>query len=216
MGTEAPAIEFLIDEPGDESSPVTLALAHGAGAAMDSSFMRTIAASLSKGGLRVVRFEFPYMRRTRSDGRRRPPDGARILEATWREVIAELGNERLVIGGKSMGGRIASMVADRENVLGLACLGYPFHPPGKPEKTRTAHLESLKTPALILQGTRDPFGKREDVSGYRLSRQIRMHWLEDGDHSFKPRLKSGRTLEQNLEEAVEAMLEFVASLGTQG
>ena len=211
--SETPAVNLLIDEPGDGPSSITLVLAHGAGAAMDSAFMEAIAAGLSKGGLRVVRFEFPYMRKTRADGRRRPPDGARVLESSWRDVIAKLGNDRLVIGGKSMGGRIASMVADREEVLGLVCLGYPFHPPGKPEKTRTAHLESLTTPALILQGTRDPFGKPDEVEAYRLSPRLRVHWLEDGDHSFKPRVKSGRTLEQNLDEAVGAVLEFALSLG---
>jgi predicted alpha/beta-hydrolase family hydrolase len=128
-------------------------------------------------------------------------------------VVAELnGGERLVIGGKSMGGRIASMVADEVGARGLVCLGYPFHPPGRPEKLRTAHLETLSTPALIVQGTRDAFGTREDVLGYRLSPAIRVAWLEDGDHSWKPRASSGRTEAQNMAEALTAIRGFLAAL----
>jgi predicted alpha/beta-hydrolase family hydrolase len=97
----------------------------------------------------------------------------------------------LVVGGKSMGGRVASMVSDQllaaGKIVGLLCLGYPFHPPGRPEQLRTAHLEALRTPALICQGTRDPFGTREEVAGYALSEQIELFWVEDGDHDLKPR-----------------------------
>jgi len=109
-----------------------------------------------------------------------------------------------------MGGRIASMVADETGVDGLVCLGYPFHPPGHPEKLRTTHLERLVTPALFVQGTRDPFGTHEEVAGYRLSPAIRFHWSEDGDHSLKPRKSSGRTEPQNLEEAIAAIRGFLA------
>jgi hypothetical protein len=129
---------------------------------------------LARHGLRVVRFEFPYMQKWRATGERRAPDPPRVLEAAWKEVIALLGHEHLVIGGKSMGGRVASMVADDARVKGLVCLGYPFHPPGKPGKTRVAHLQRLQTPALILQGTRDPFGTSEDVETYALSRKPRL------------------------------------------
>jgi uncharacterized protein len=111
-----------------------------------------------------------------------------------------------------MGGRIASMVADEAGARGLVCLGYPFHPPGKPEQTRTRHLEVLQTPALILQGSRDPFGKPEEVAQYRLSRSIRLKWLEDGDHSFKPRARSGRTEADNLGAAIADMVEFIEAL----
>ena len=196
---------------GPDSAHV-VALAHGAGAAMDSPFMNTIAEGLAERGLRVARFEFPYMRARRSDGKRRGPDRLPVLEATWHEVIAELGPERLIIGGKSMGGRIASMVADAAGVQGLVCLGYPFHPPGKPDKLRIAHLAKLCTPALILQGTRDPFGKPDEVEHWPLSEQIRVRFIEDGDHSFKPRVKSGRTLEQNMTAAIAAICAFAESL----
>jgi hypothetical protein len=130
---------------------------------------------------------------------------------SFRDAIEEAGGgSKLVIGGKSMGGRIASMVADDAGVLGLVCLGYPFHPPGKLEKTRTSHLEHLRTPTLILQGTRDSFGSREEVRDYRLAKAIRIEWLEDGDHSFKPRVRSGRTEADNVRAAIALAAEFIA------
>ena len=202
---------FLIDGPKD--APLTLVLAHGAGAPMNAPFMNVVARGVARGGVRVARFEFPYMHARRQGGSRGAPDRGPVLEEAWAEAIAHLGGgERLVIGGKSLGGRIASMVADRAGVRGLVCLGYPFHPPGKPERLRTKHLEDLRTPALIVQGTRDTFGGREEVAGYRLSRAIRFAWIEDGDHSFKPRASSGRTESQNLDEAIARVQEFLSGL----
>lgn len=184
--------------------------AHGAGAPMDSPFMEDVAAALSAGGVRVIRFEFPYMAARRS-GHRRPPDREKVLTDTWKRMIADhRGDGPLLIGGKSMGGRIATMVADESGVDGVVCFGYPFHPPGKPERLRTEHLRAIRTPVLMLQGTRDALGSRDEVEPLELSPSIRVHWLEDGDHSLKPRAKSGRTLRQNLEEAVEATLAFIA------
>ena len=129
---------------------------------------------------------------------------------------AELGAENLVIGGKSMGGRMASLIADEAGVAGLVCLGYPFHPPGRPEKTRTAHLESLRTPALIVQGTRDTLGNREDVGRYTLSDAIGLTWLEDGDHSFKPRKASGLTEAENWAAGIAAVADFMAARAASG
>ena len=204
-------LRFLFDGP--EDAPLTLVLAHGAGAPMISPFLNVVARGVAQGGTRVARFEFPYMRARRPGGPRGAPDRGPVLEESWREAIAALGGGgRLVIGGKSLGGRIASMVADEAGVRGLVCLGYPFHPPGKPERLRTKHLESLSTPALLLQGTRDPFGGREDVAGYRLSEAIRVAWIEDGDHSFKPRASSGRTEAENLAQAIALVREFLAAL----
>lgn len=198
---------------GPEGGGLTLVLAHGAGAPMDSPFMSTMARGLAAEGVRVARFEFPYMRARRDEGRRKPPDREPVLRHTWRAVVDELGGGgRVVVGGKSMGGRMASLIADECGARGLVCLGYPFHPPGQLDKLRTAHLEHLRTPALIVQGTRDPFGTREEVAGYRLSPAIRLHWLEDGDHSFKPRAASGRTEAQSLREAVAAVKSFLDSL----
>ena len=111
-----------------------------------------------------------------------------------------------------MGGRIASMVAEQAAVGALICLGYPFHPPGRPEAVRIAHLRELGTPALFLQGNRDAFGSREEIAAYALPSSISVYYLEDGDHSFKPRKSSGRTTEQNWREAVQRAVRFVESL----
>ena len=204
------ALNILENGPSDAA--LTLALAHGAGAPMDAPFMTAMAEGLAQAGLRVVRFEFSYMAARRADGRRRPPDPqARLLE-TWRAVVSRLGPERLIIGGKSMGGRMASMIAEESGVRGLACLSYPFHPPGKPERLRTTHLESLAVPTLIVQGTRDPFGTPDEVAGYTLSPHIRLAWIEDGNHDLVPRKASGRTQAQNWDDAVAAVASFAASL----
>ena len=175
---------------------------------MRSTFMAKVAGGIGESGFRVARFEFPYMRE-----KRKVPDKESVLRESWLAAIEALGGgAKLAVGGKSMGGRIASMVADEAGVRGLVCLGYPFHPPGRPEKLRTKHLENLTTPALIVQGTRDQFGTREDVAGYSLSKSIRIAWIEDGDHSFKPRSSSGRTEAQNLKEAISVTTEFLAGL----
>lgn len=207
----AAGADLLFDGP--DSAPLTVVLAHGAGAPMNTPFMNEVARGLAADGFRVARFEFPYMRARRESGRRGgAPDREPILRNAWKDVVGQLGGGGLVIGGKSMGGRIASMVADEVGARGLVCLGYPFHPPGRPEKLRTAHLETLTTSTLIVQGTRDAFGTKEDVAGYRLSPAIRVAWLEDGDHSWKPRASSGRTEAQNIAEGITAMREFLATL----
>ncbi|MSQ96497.1 MAG: alpha/beta fold hydrolase [Gemmataceae bacterium] len=199
--------DFLIS--GSEEADYSLALAHGAGEGMDTPFMEFFAAKLATAGCRVIRFEFPYMAGKRATGKSKPPDREPVLRESWLRVIETFGPERLVIGGKSMGGRIASLVADEAGVAGLVCLGYPFHPVGKPDKLRVEHLRTIKTPTLILQGDRDPFGDREDVKKYRLSRMVMVTWLKDGDHSFKPRKASGSTEQQNWEEAVIQIEAFV-------
>lgn len=207
--------DLLIDGP--DNAPATIVLAHGAGAPMDSGFMQAFAEGLAKRGLRCVRFEFPYMAGRRVDGKKRPPNRAPVLFETWRAVIDHFGADTIVIGGKSMGGRMASMIAreledDAIPVKGLVCLGYPFHAPGKPDQTRIEHLRDITTPTLILQGTRDTFGGRGEVPTLPLSKAVRVEWLEDGDHGFKPRKKSGRTEAQNWDEALDAMDAFVRAL----
>jgi predicted alpha/beta-hydrolase family hydrolase len=208
--------DFLIDGPADAVR--TIVLAHGAGAGMETPFMSAFAGGLSELGFRVVRFEFPYMTTMQATGRRRPPDREPVLRAHWTTVIDTLSQHGkrtgLIIGGKSLGGRIASMVADHPAVAGLVCLGYPFHPPGKPDRLRTAHLADFDTPALICQGERDPFGNAGEVSGYDLSERISVHWVPDGDHSLKPRRRSGRSIEQNYQDAIARIAQFSRDLGS--
>jgi uncharacterized protein len=203
---------FLVDGPGD--ADWTLILAHGAGAPADSDFMNAVSTGIAARGVRVVRFEFPYMDRRRKEGVRRPPDRESVLLEKWRDVVKQFdGVARLALGGKSMGGRMASRVADEAGASALVCLGYPFHAPGRPEKPRTEHLRTIETPTLIVQGTRDPFGNEEDVARYDLSPAVRLHWLEDGDHDFKPRRRSGRSHEENLAEAIEVTAGFIFEQG---
>lgn len=166
-------------------------------------------------GIRVVRFEFAYMA-GRREGRRTPPPRAERLMPEYRDAVAAAhADGPLLIGGKSMGGRVASMVAEELHeagaIAGLVCLGYPFHPPGKPENLRTAHLEHLRTPTLILQGTRDPFGSEDDVAGYHLSPTIAVRWLV-GDHGFAPRKADGFALADNLAAAADAVAAFARDL----
>jgi uncharacterized protein len=180
------AQKFLIDGP--DKSKCSILLAHGAGAPMDSPAMTAIAKSLAEAGLRVARFEFDYMASRRTSSSRKPPPRAETLKPEYVAAIAALkAHGPLIIGGKSMGGRVASMVADEHHAAGLLCLGYPFHPVSKPAQLRTAHLAQLKTPTLIVQGTRDPFGTRDEVASYKLSKAIKILWLEDGDHDLRPR-----------------------------
>ncbi|HEY5314158.1 MAG TPA: alpha/beta family hydrolase [Pirellulales bacterium] len=203
-------MEFLID--GTSDAKCTVALAHGAGAGMDTPFMARFAAGLAVKGLRVARFEFPYMAQRRRTGKRRPPDREPTLRESWLRVIEQLGAKGLVIGGKSLGGRIASLVADEAGVAGLVCLGYPFHPPGQPDKLRVEHLIRLRTPTLIIQGERDSLGSRDEVVCYNLPPAIQIKWLPDGDHSFKPRKSSGRTEAENWNDGIDLAAEFVRNL----
>lgn len=172
--------------------------------------MHSVARRLGEQGVRVARFEFPYMAARREGRRTGAPDRQPVLLEAWSRAIDELGGGPAVfVGGKSMGGRIATMVADEKRVRGVICFGYPFHPPGKPQLLRTAHLQTLVTPALILQGERDPFGSRQEVEHYRLSPSIRIEWLNDGDHSLKPRASSGSTEEENVRHAVDLAAQFM-------
>jgi len=204
----------LIDGP--DTAPATLLLAHGAGAPMDSPFMHFLAGGLAERGWRVVRFEFPYMARARETGQRRAPDRQPALLESWREQVAAVAADGpLFIGGKSMGGRMASLLIDElaesSAVRGCLCFGYPFHPPGKPASVRTEHLLVMRSPCLIVQGERDSFGRRGEVETYGLSPQIELDWIASGDHSFMPTKRSGRDEGGNLALAVAAADQFMAS-----
>jgi predicted alpha/beta-hydrolase family hydrolase len=179
---------------------------------MDSPAMTAIATAIAGEGLRVARFEFGYMA-ARRNGSRKPPPKGELLKPEYLAAVEALGADPLIIGGKSMGGRVASMIADelygQGKICGLICLGYPFHPPNKTDKLRTAHLEAIQTPALICQGTRDPFGTREEVEGYDLAETIELLWLEDGDHDLKPRKSvSGFSAADHLRTMSEAVAAF--------
>jgi predicted alpha/beta-hydrolase family hydrolase len=181
-------MNYLTDGPPDAKQ--VFLFAHGAGAPMDHPFMNQVAKALGERGVRVVRFEFPYMAARRTSGKKGgAPDRQPVLLEAFRRVVEEHGGGgKVFVGGKSMGGRMASMIADEVGARGLLVFGYPFHPPGKPQQLRTAHLAELRTPALILQGTRDIFGTRDDVAGYTLSPAIRIQWMEGGDHSLRGRI----------------------------
>ncbi|WP_395446891.1 alpha/beta family hydrolase [Aminobacter sp. UC22_36] len=210
-------MNFLFD--GAEDAPCTILLAHGAGAPMDSASMNAAATALAGAGFRVARFEFAYMAARRNEGARKPPPRAETLNPEYKAAIEQLAAKGpLIIGGKSMGGRVASMIADElygaGKIVGLLCLGYPFHPPAKPQQLRTKHLVGLKTPALIVQGTRDEFGTRDEVSGYTLSDSIELLWLEDGDHDLKPRKTiSGFSAADHLKTMGDAAAALAARIG---
>ncbi|CAK1698829.1 hypothetical protein FB440_103106 [Vibrio crassostreae] len=192
-----------------EDNPITFIFAHGAGAGMDHEFMQSVAKGLAFKGIRVIRFNFPYMIKRAEDGKRRPPDRAPKLLEAYQEIIEQTDADKLVIGGKSMGGRMASHLSELDKVAAMACLGFPFHPPGKPEKYKGEHLAELAKPCLILQGERDTFGKREEFADFNLSDSIRVEFIPDGDHSFKPRKSSGYTEQQNIALTVEKLSAFI-------
>ena len=206
---------WLVDGPA--TAPIRLLFAHGAGAPMDSPFMGAFACALAARGWQVLRFEFPYMERQRQSGKRCAPDRLPKLLESYREQVHQAGQGApLLIGGKSMGGRVASLLVDElaeaGAVVGCICLGYPFHPPGQPLNLRTSHLSTLSTPTLIVQGERDPFGHRDEVESYTLSPQIEVEWMPAGDHSFKPTVSSGVSTQQNLERASTAIDQFGKTL----
>lgn len=200
----------LLETPALGQEMACFAFAHGAGAPMDAPFMETMTGHLTQLGIKVVRFEFPYMAERRFGGSRRPPNPQPVLLDTWREVIASYkATSPLFIGGKSMGGRMAAMVSEAPSVAGVICLGYPFHPTGRPKKLRLEPLQDLNVPALILQGTRDSLGNKEEVLSYVMGDLVEVVWFEDGDHDLKPRKKSGYDYDEHLLAAADSIAAFV-------
>lgn len=196
----------------DHPPLATLILAHGAGAPMDSEFMHAMAERLAARGIAVLRFEFPYMAARRQDGRRRPPNPQAKLLDCWRDVyvlIRQQVDGPLAIGGKSMGGRMASLLADELQADALVCLGYPFHPAGRKDHPRVAHLSDIRTPTLIIQGDRDALGNRDTVSGYRLSSSVQVHWLAAADHDLKPLKVTGVSHAQHLDSAADVVAKWL-------
>ncbi len=209
---------FIFDGP--ESGPLFV-FAHGAGAPAQSAFMQQVSEGLAVEGIRVARFNFPYSTKSLEDGKRRPPDRQPKLLAHFAEQLQLLGKPA-IIGGKSMGGRMASLLAanvdnvDQSNgalIKGCACLGYPFHPNAKPDKLRIDHLPNIRQPILIIQGTRDSMGNQQEVQAYPLPSAIQWHWLADGNHDFKPRVASGFSHPQHLDTAVKVLAAFIKQHG---
>ncbi|WP_246166670.1 alpha/beta family hydrolase [Marinobacter salinexigens] len=195
---------------------VVLILAHGAGAPADSSFMEALASALEKEGIACVRFEFPYMVKRREDGKKRPPDRQpKLLECfsgVVDAVLKDVGPDSLVlIGGKSMGGRMATLLAtEKKGIEGVACFGYPFHPPGKLDRWRTDHFKDVEAPVLIVQGTRDPFGKPDEVADHLGAQPgILLHWLEGGNHDFQPPVRLQKSQQGLIEEAAAETRRFI-------
>lgn len=199
-----------------ERRGMTIVLGHGAGADQTSGFMRMVAGGLAARGLDVMTFNFLYKEKGRS-----VPDPKAKLEACYQAVInaalkhKKLKTNRLVIGGKSMGGRIASQVAAElgDGIAGLVFLGYPLHPPGRPEKLRAEHLKDVSAPMLFMQGSRDPFGTREEIQAVikKLRLPAKLFVIENGDHSFKVP-KSVGTPEQVYEKVMDEVSQWLSSL----
>lgn len=215
---QASGFAFIHDAAPADRRFARLAFAHGAGAAMTSAFMSEAAALIAARGIDVYRFEFRYMAARRESGKKRPPPKAERLSAEFVAAVNALleqdGEPRapLLIGGKSMGGRVATLIAqslfEEGHIAGAVVLGYPFHPPKKPENLRTSHLTAMTVPLLIVQGERDPFGTRGEVEGWHFGPGIRFHWADDGDHDLGPRGGRGVTRRGNLEAAADAVAAF--------
>lgn len=185
----APAGEVGSTWIAPKDAVATLVVAHGAGAGMDHPFLAGFCRAMGEAGVATVRFNFPYIERGR-----RSPDPERVLRETWLaafDVAAERSQGRSVLaGGKSLGGRIASMcVADGMPAAGLVFLGYPLHAPGTPDKLRAEHLERIEVPMLFIQGTRDPFARPDLLAKVlkRLGDRTTLEPVEGGDHSFRVR-----------------------------
>jgi predicted alpha/beta-hydrolase family hydrolase len=204
------------DDPEHGPATATLVLAHGAGAGMDSGTLQGIASALAGAGIATVRFEFGYMAARRS-GRRPPPPRIKALVPEFAAVLdAVLATTPgpVLIGGKSMGSRVACRLAatalDRR-VSGVVAIGFPFQPPGKPERTRLDDLAASRLPVLVCQGTRDPFGDHDTVTGHALGPSVTLRWFEGGDHDLKPPARSGATQADHLAAAAEAVVAFARS-----
>ena len=205
----------------DRGADRAVLLAHGAGAGMDAPALVVVAEALAAAGVPSLRFEYPY----RTAGRR-SPDRPPVLEAATRAAAAELRErtglpaDRLVLGGRSMGGRYCSMVAadaaDPVAALGLLLLGYPLHPAGKPERRRDEHFPRLSCPVLFVSGTRDSLGPQEGLTEAcaRVAGPATIHWLHTADHGFRPLKASGRTTDDVLQEVADTSVAWVKALAT--
>jgi uncharacterized protein len=210
------SVSAVLDQPSD--AWLLYVMAHGAGAGMRHAFLESMAASLNGRGVATFRYQFPYM----EAGSRRP-DPPAVLEATVRAAVenaAEIAlGIPLIAGGKSLGGRMTSGAASKSpltGVLGLAFLGFPLHPPGKPGTNRAAHLDRVDLPMLFLQGTRDQFAELDLIRPLcrDLGERATLHLIEGGDHSFNVPKRSGRTPAQVVAELSDTLVSWARSLKT--
>ncbi|WP_369857590.1 alpha/beta fold hydrolase [Candidatus Thalassolituus haligoni] len=191
-------------------------LVHGAGAGLDSDFLVAAREGFEARGVTVTGVEFNYMAQSRVSGKRRPPPPVDRLVEELGEAVRAM-EKPVVIVGKSMGGRVASMLAlpglAPANLSGVIVLGYPFHPPGKEHTLRVEHFDRISVPLMILQGSRDPFGKQAEISALfgerHWSDEIELLWLDSGDHDFQPTKRSGKTRELLLDEALDAAVKWL-------
>ncbi|MGJ7456473.1 alpha/beta family hydrolase [Halomonas sp. MA07-2] len=189
-----------------------LLMAHGAGSGQDSTFLEHCRDALAERGVQTLAIEFAFLQQMRREARRRPPPRIdRLVEELmrWCDTLTHSSLPPLWLGGKSMGGRVASLLAARDGAAGLILCGYPFHPSAKPESLRLSHWPLIACPTLVLQGSRDPFGNRAEIASYDLG-AARVHLLEDGDHDWRPRRASGRTQASLIDEAAEVIAVFMA------
>jgi len=201
-----------------KQAEMVMILAHGAGAPMDSPFMEALSEALDDQGIACVRFEFPYMQKRREDGKKRPPDRQPKLLECFSEVVEAVRQEvgpgaRLLIGGKSMGGRMASVLAGEAmaGIRGVVCYGYPFHPPGKPDRWRIDHLSQVSCPLMVVQGTRDPFGKPDELAAQgEIAGISKLVWLDGGNHDFQPPVRHPETQASLIQQAAGHTRQFVA------
>ena len=205
-------LSFIVD--GRHDAQATVLLAHGAGASMDSPAMNTLVAALTGAGLRIARFEFAYMAARRT-GQRKPPPKAEMLIPEFGEAVRNLDwTGQLIIGGKSMGGRVTSMIADdlhaADMIAGLLCLGYPFHPPGKPGQLRTRPSGRPCDAGTHLPGNAGPVRDAQRRRRLLAVSQIEMLWIEDGDHDLRPRKAvAGVSFEQSITEMAAKVRDWV-------
>jgi predicted alpha/beta-hydrolase family hydrolase len=221
VNTAESVTAFLYPAAKKNRAGVSVILGHGAGANQLSGFMRLFASGLAERGCDVVTFNFLYT----EQGRKLPDPKAR-LELCFRAVIdtvvkhKKLKGNRLVIGGKSMGGRIASQVAaeDGENIDGLVFLGYPLHPPGRRDKLRSEHLPKLKVPMLFVQGSRDAFGSEPEIATLikKLKLPATLYAIEGGDHSLKVTKSSTVPQSQVYDQAMDAIARWCSSRDASG
>ena len=208
--TELECPSALFDEA--EKPKALIIFAHGAGADKSSEFMEHFAQRLTAIQFSVLRFNFPYMDKRLADGKRRPPDRMPKLIECFESVLHSVRelNLPIFLMGKSMGSRVAATMAETElhNVEGVIALGYPFHPQKKPENLRLTPIFESKKPMLIIQGSRDALGNREEITDYDLPEYCQTVFLEDGDHDLKPRVKSGFTHQEHIESAIRAIEGF--------